>query len=131
MKIKGLSNMINEQLTFLMPRALAADLIVFAAALPFYGLDYRLVTGLLLGTDAMTANFILLGYSAERAVERTAASAKRYMLRFYIIRFAIMGAAIAAGFILPCFDPVCTFLPLLWPKIMYTGSAAVQHFKKK
>ena len=123
MKIKLFSKMINEQLRFLLPKALIADLIVFAAALPFYGLDTKILLGLLLGTAAMTVNIILLGYSAERAVERgSARSAQRYMFSFYLIRFAVMGAAIAAGFNLPCFDPVCTFLPLLWPKLIYTGS---------
>ncbi len=121
--------MINEQLGFLLPKSLLADLLVFVAALPFYGLDYRIATGLLLGTAAMTVNIILLGYSAERAVERpTAKAAKRYMFSFYIIRFAIMGAALVIGFNMPYFNSVCTFIPLLWPKVLYTGSAI---FKRK
>lgn len=131
MNIRFFSKMVNDQLNFLLPRALVADGIIFIAMLPFYGLDIGVVLGLITGTAAMTANIALLGYSAERAVERgSARSAKRYMFSFYIIRFAIMGAAIAAGFLLPFLNPVCTYIPLLWPKVIYTLSGVREHFKK-
>lgn len=130
MKIKLFSNLINEQLGFLLPKALLADLLIFIAALPLYGLDHRLVLGLLLGTAAMTANMMILGYSVERCVEQpTARAAKRYMMRFYIIRFSIMGAAIVIGFRLPYFNSVCTFIPLLYPKLFYTASAFFEQKK--
>ena len=47
--------MINEQLRFLLPKAMLADLLIFVAALPFYGLNIQIPLGLLLGTAAMTA----------------------------------------------------------------------------
>lgn len=124
MKIRIFSKMINEQLEFLLPKILLADLLIFIAALPFYGLSITIPAGLLLGTAASLANFIILGLSSERAVERgSAKAAKRYMFSFYLIRLAIMGAALAAGFNCSYFDPVCTFIPLLYPKLFYSGSA--------
>lgn len=124
MKIRIFSKMINEQLEFLLPKILLADLLIFIAALPFYGLNITIPAGLLLGTAASIANFIILGLSSERAVERgSAKAAKRYMFSFYLIRLAIMGAALAAGFNCAYFDPVCTFIPLLYPKLFYSGSA--------
>ena len=48
--------MINEQLRFLLPKAMLADLLIFVAALPFYGLNIQIPLGLLLGTAAMTAS---------------------------------------------------------------------------
>ena len=124
MKIKLFSNMINEQLRFLLPKAMLADLLIFVAALPFYGLNIQI---LLLGTAAMTANIILLGMSSERAVERgTAKSAKRYMFSFYLIRLTVMGAALVLGFRSDLFNSVCTFIPLLYPKTFYTGSAIIR-----
>lgn len=121
--------MINEQLRFLLPKALLADLLIFAATLPFYGLNIQIPLGLLLGTAAMTANMILLGVSAERAVERsTAKRAKRYMFSIYLLRLAVMGAALVLGFKSELFNSVCTFIPLLYPKTFYTGSAI---FKRK
>ena len=108
--------MINEQLRFLLPKAMLADLLIFVAALPFYGLNIQIPLGLLLGTAAMTANIILLGMSSERAVERgTAKSAKRYMFSFYLIRLTVMGAALVLGFRSDLFNSVCTFIPLLYP----------------
>ena len=125
------SDMITTELRFLMPKALLGDLLIFIAALPFYGLNYQVPLGLLLGTAAMTANFILLGRSAERCVERpTAASAKRYMFSFYLIRLAVMGTALAIGFISELFCSPAVFIPLLWPKLFYSGSAIFKHFKQ-
>ena len=127
MKIKLFSNMINEQLRFLLPKAMLADLLIFVAALPFDGLNIQIPLGLLLGTAAMTANIILLGMSSERAVERgTAKSAKRYMFSFYLIRLTVMGAALVLGFRSDLFNSVCTFIPLLYPKTFYTGSAIIR-----
>ena len=75
----------------------------------------------------MTANIILLGISSERAVERgTAKSAKRYMFSFYLIRLTVMGAALVLGFRSDLFNSVCTFIPLLYPKTFYTGSAIIR-----
>ena len=124
MKIRIFSKMINEQLEFLLPKILLADLLIFIAALPFYGMNITIPAGLLLGTAASLANFIILGLSSERAVERgSAKAAKRYMFSFYLIRLAIMGAALAAGFNCAYFNPVCTFIPVLYPKLFYSGSA--------
>ncbi|MBQ5333247.1 MAG: ATP synthase subunit I [Oscillospiraceae bacterium] len=132
MKIKFFSKMINEQLGFLLPKILLADLLLFIAALPFYGLTVSVPAGLLLGTAASLANFILIGYSAERAVEKgSAKAAKRYMFSFYLIRLAIMGAAIYAGFVCEFPDPVCVFIPLLYPKLFYSGSAVISEIKNK
>ena len=130
MKIRIFSKMINEQLEFLLPKILLADLLIFIAALPFYGLNITIPAGLLLGTAASLANFIILGLSSERAVERgSAKAAKRYMFSFYLIRLAIMGAALAAGFNCAYFNPVCTFIPLLYPKLFYSGSAILNRGK--
>ena len=132
MKIKIFSKMINEQLDFLLPKVLLAALLIFIAALPFYGLDIPVPAGLLLGTAASLANFILIGYSAERAVERgSAKAAKRYMFSFYLIRLAIMGAALALGFNCAYFNPICVFIPLLYPKLFYSGSAISCSIKNK
>lgn len=132
MKIRIFSKMINEQLTFLLPKVLLADLLIFIAALPFYGLSITVPAGLLLGTAASLTNFILIGYSAERAVERgSVKAAKRYMFGFYLIRLAIMGAALVLGFRYDCFEPACVFIPLLYPKLFYSGSGVMEELKNR
>lgn len=130
MRFAFFSNMINEQLRFLLPKTFIADVLIFIAALPFYGLDLTVALGLLLGTAAMTANIILLGISSEQAVERpTVKAAKRCMFSFYIIRFVIMGAALALGFNSVHCNSVCTFIPLLYPKTFYTAGAIFERKK--
>ena len=130
MKPKLSDSLLAEQLKFLMPRVLIGDAVLFFACLPLYGPDPGIILGLLLGTAAMTVNLALLSYSVRHAVDRgSEKSARRYMMFFYIIRFTIMGAAIALGFTNDNINSVCTFLPLLWPKVFYTLSGFKDHIK--
>lgn len=113
------------QPAFLLPRSLTADLLIFLAALPFSERIFSVFSGLFLGTAAMLVNMLLLRHSVARAVEiPSPKAAKRYMFGFYVIRFAIMGAALAAAFKLENFiNPFLVFVPLLYPKIFFTASA--------
>ena len=130
MKLKISDSLLAEQLGFLMPRVIIGDAVIFLLCLPLYGLDTGVIFGLLLGTAAMLANLALLSYSVQRAVDRDSEKrAKRYMLFFYIIRFTIMGAALALGFTNDNINSVCTFIPLLWPKIFYSVSGVKDHLK--
>ena len=111
----------DEELKMLLPRAFIADLVIYLLTLPFYGLSPEVPLGLLLGTAAMTANLILLGYSVDRAVEyKTEKAAKRYMFSFYLIRFAVMGAALTAGIKLRAVNLAAVCIPLFYPKAIYT-----------
>ena len=128
MKIRCLSKMINDELSIVLPWSLIINGIIYLASLPIYKFTTGIPCGLLLGTAAMLLNFILLGYSSERAVERPMASAKRYMFMFYVIRFAIMGSALVIAFKVSIFNPAAAAIPLIYPKIIYTLSPV---FKKK
>lgn len=124
--------MITDELKFIALPVIVLDAAVMLAAAPFFGFTLSGVYGLLLGNAAMLANFILLGYSSERAVEKTAVSAKRYMLLFYLIRFGIMGAAMALAFHSDRINGFYTVIPLLYPKMIYTLSAVFPSiFRKK
>ena len=132
MKNRIFSKMITDELKFIALPVIVLDAAVMLAAAPFFGFTLAGVYGLLLGNAAMLANFILLGYSSERAVEKTAVSAKRYMLLFYFIRFAIMGAAMALAFHSDRINGLYTVIPLLYPKMIYTLSAVFPSiFRKK
>ncbi|MBQ7991348.1 MAG: hypothetical protein IJ251_09915 [Oscillospiraceae bacterium] len=127
-----LSELAYEQLKFLLPRALAADGVLFLLCLLFRVVWYQALLGLILGTVTMTANMLLLSYSVRHCVDRgSEKAAKRYMFSFYLIRFTVMGASIAAGFLLPVFDPVCAYIPLLYPKIFYSWSGIKDHIRFK
>lgn len=124
--------MITDELNFIALPVVILDAAVLLAAAPFFGFTLDGIFGLLLGNAAMLANFILLGFSSERAVEKTAVSAKRYMLLFYFIRFAIMGAAMALAFHSDRINGFYTVIPLLYPKMIYTLSAVFPSiFRKK
>lgn len=132
MKIGFLSKMINDELNIVIPWALVIDGVIFIASLPLYKLGIEIPLGLLLGTFTMLVNFTLLGYSAERAVERPMASAKRYMFMFYIIRFCIMGTMMVLAFKISIVNPFAVAIPLCYPKIIYTLSPAFNKiFNKK
>ena len=121
MRFGFLGKMTAEELKMLLPRAFIADLVIYLLTLPFYGLSPEVPLGLLLGTAAMTANLILLGYSVDRAVEyKTEKAAKRYMFSFYLIRFAVMGAALTAGIKLRAVNLAAVCIPLFYPKAIYT-----------
>lgn len=131
MRIKFFSAMINKELSFIMPRALILDCIIFLISLPFYKLCLEIPLGLLAGTAVMTLNFILLGYSSERAVERPLASAKRYMALFYGIRLIICGLLFFAAVKLPYINVVTAAIPQLYPKLFYTAHAAIKRKEGK
>lgn len=120
------SEMICRELKFLLPRALVLDLAVYLISLPVYRLCAEVPLGLLAGTAVMLLNFIILGLSSERAVERPLASAKRYMFGSYMIRLLITGLLFLAGIKCPSVNLVAAAIPQLYPKLAYTAHAAVK-----
>lgn len=120
------SEMICRQLKFLLPRALVLDLAVYLISLPVYGLCIEVPLGLLAGTAVMLLNFIILGMSSERAVERPLASAKRYMFGFYMVRMCISGLLFFTGIMCPSLNLVAAAIPQLYPKLAYTAHAALK-----
>lgn len=103
--------------------------------------DYTVITGALLGAVVPVINFLILSFSVNRAVnkyieelsgrelneeeaERFAAEHKAKInlavTRSYIVRTLLMIGTLVLAFILECFDPIATVIPLLLYKpIMY------------
>ncbi len=119
------SEMINRELKFLLPRALVLDTVIYIISLPVYGLCKEVPLGLLAGTAVMLVNFIILGLSSERAVERPLRAAKGYMFGSYMLRLAIVGALFFAGIKCSSLNLIACALPQLFPKIAYTLHAAL------
>ncbi len=130
MRIGIFSDMINKELTFLVPRAVAAAGVIYLITLPLYGFCVDVPLGIVLGTIVMLVNFILIGYSAERAVERPISSAKRYMMLFYGIRMAICAALFILAAKSKYINLPSAVIPLFFPKIIYTLDAAVKKRKE-
>ncbi len=122
---KGLiSGMIRKELKFLLPWALVLDVIIYIISLPVYGVCREVPLSLLAGTVVMILNFIILGLSSERAVERTVRGAKAYMFGSYLLRMGIMGVLFYFGITSSYLNIVACALPQLFPKIAYTANAA-------
>ncbi|MCC8042268.1 MAG: hypothetical protein LIO69_01865 [Oscillospiraceae bacterium] len=132
MKINLFSDLINNQLEFLLPRSLIADGVLILVSLPFYGLDISVPLGLCLGTLAMLVNMVMLGISVQKATDcRTEKSARRCMFKYYLLRFAVLGAAIAAGFLLPFTNAIASCIPIFYPKLFYSMSGILSRNKDK
>ncbi|MBQ8827316.1 MAG: ATP synthase subunit I [Oscillospiraceae bacterium] len=130
MRIRILSPMITKELKFVVPRALILDCVITLISLPFFGLSAEVPLSLAAGTLVMTVNFIILGLSSERAVERTAVSAQRYMFMSYVIRLAITGCLFALSVKSPYMNVVAAAIPQLYIKAFYTIDAAVKTRKE-
>lgn len=128
MQIKVFSEMINKELSFILPKVLILDGIVYLITLPVYKFCVEIPLGLGLGTLVMFLNFVILGMSAERAVERPMGAAKRYMFGSYLLRFGIMAGLFIMGIKFSCINLLAAAIPQLYPKFLYTVYAS---FKKK
>lgn len=118
--------MICRELKFLLPRALILDGAVYIISLPVYGFCAEVPLGLSAGTAVMLLNFIILGLSSERAVEKPLPAAKGFMFGSYMLRLLITGALFFAGLKLPQIDLVAAALPQLFPRLAYTMNAAAK-----
>lgn len=122
--------MINKELSFLFPRTLIFDGILYLITLPFYGLCSQIPLGILLGTLVMLLNFVILGISSEHAVERQAGGAKRLMLLSYAGRFLIMGCLFTFCVITGYANVVAAAVPMMYPRWSYTLDAVVKKRKE-
>ena len=118
--------MIRRELKFLLPRALIFDGIIYIISLPVYKLCTDVPLGLLAGTAVMLLNFIILGLSSERAVEKPLPRAKGYMFGSYMVRLLITGVLFVAGLKLPQINLMAAAIPQLYPKLAYTLDAMIK-----
>lgn len=119
------SEMICRELKFLLPRALILDAVIYIISLPVYGLCKEVPLGLLVGTAVMLLNFIILGLSSERAVERPLRAAKAYMFGSYMLRLLITGVLFLSGIKCSSLNLIACAIPQLFPKMAYTLHAAL------
>lgn len=100
---------------------LLLDIIIIIVSVIFNFIDYTLFTGILLGNIYTLLNFALLGTIVKNAVNRNAASAKRYMQTHYFVRFLLMAAIFSVGFLSPNVNGWCVVISTLAPKLTYTA----------
>lgn len=89
-------------------------LVVFAV---LRRMDYTVLLGTLLGSVAAIGNFLLMGVSAQRAMEDPD-RAKAMVQRSYTLRMLGLVAVMVLGVAAPCFHIIAVIVPILMPSII-------------
>jgi len=79
--------------------------------------NYTVLLGNLLSGSAAVLNFLLMGISIAKALEKEAEDAKKAMKLSQSYRFLFLAAVVALGATLSCFNLWTVLIPLLFPRI--------------
>lgn len=94
------------------------------------GFDWRVFSGLAAGDVLMLANFVIIGFTAEKAVKcRDFRKARSVCGISYGLRYAGMFAVLAALTSFGVIQPLAAVIPLFFPKIWYTFFYVRKHGK--
>ena len=87
----------------------------------FYGFDWRVYSGLLVGNILMTANFLGIGITAEIIVKSRSFKKGQFLGNLsYGIRYIGMFVILAAFLTFELINAFTALIPLFYPKIYYT-----------
>ena len=85
--------------------------------LPEWHYDYTVLLGNLLGVATAVANFLLMGLTVQKAVEKPEQEARNTMKISQTLRFMGQLAVAVIGLTVPVFHPISVIVPLLFPRI--------------
>ncbi len=92
--------------------------VIMQAIFAFCGYwNYTVLLGNILSAVFAVANFLLMGMSVEKAVEKDSDEAKKIVKTSQSLRQLMLLAVAAMGAILPWFDIWATVIPLVFPRI--------------
>jgi hypothetical protein len=94
-----------------------AAFLVVGYFLPDYAWNWTVLTGNLLGSAAVVANFFLMALGVQRALEKDPDDAKKSMKASASGRMLGLFVVAVIGVVLPCFDSLAVLIPLLFPRI--------------
>lgn len=94
-----------------------AVFLVLGAFLPAARWDYTVLLGNILGGGVAVLNFLGLGITVQKAIEKDEKDAKNMMRASQSIRTFLMFGAAILGLVLGCFNAVATIVPLFFPRI--------------
>ncbi len=85
------------------------------------GFDWRLYTGLAVGNALMVANFLLIGYTAERVVHSKDFRRGRSIAGMsYGLRYVGIFVILAGLLTIKVINPITAVVPLIFPRVFYT-----------
>ena len=79
--------------------------------------DYTVLLGNLLGGVTAVGNFLLMGITVQKAVQKEKKPAADLMKFSQTTRMLMQLVVAVLGFALPCFNGCATILPLFFPRI--------------
>ena len=79
--------------------------------------NYTVLLGNILGFAAATGNFLLMGITVQKAVEKEEKDAKNLMKLSQSLRLLMMFIIALLGYVLPFFNTVAVIIPFLFPRI--------------
>lgn len=122
-----------EELKAMLPFTAAANGAVILVSVVIgliYGFDWRVFSGLAAGNALMFANFILIGYTAEKTVKLRDFRRARFLGNLsYGLRYIGIFVILAALLTLDVIAVVTAVIPLFYPKVYYTFIYVRKHGK--
>lgn len=79
--------------------------------------SYKVLLGNIFSGAISAANFLLMGVTVQKAVEKDEKEAKTAMKLSQSLRTLMLFVALVLGLTLPCFNPVAAVIPLFFPRI--------------
>lgn len=79
--------------------------------------DLTVLLGNILGAVAAVGNFLLLGLTVQSAVLKEEKDARSLIKLSQTLRFFLLIAVAAVGYLVPVFNPVAVVIPLLFPRV--------------
>ncbi len=103
--------------TVILSVLMQAVFLVLGAFLPAAKWDYTVLLGNILGGGVAVLNFLGLGITVQKAIEKDEKDAKSMMRASQSIRTFLMFGIAVLGLVIGCFNAVATIVPLFFPRI--------------
>jgi hypothetical protein len=110
---------LKNEMKFIFLRTMAINLIVYGVSVVFIGINFTMITGLLLGSGVLFFNLHHL-YRSIVKITSFGGKGKNPMMGGYILRSLIVCIAVAISLKCSFINTVGTVLPLFYPKVIYT-----------
>ena len=79
--------------------------------------NYTHLLGTLLGGVTAVGNFLLMGITVQKAVEKDQQDAKKLVKSSQSARFAMLVVVAVLGYVIPIFNTIALIIPYLFPRV--------------
>ena len=101
----------------LLSALMEAVFLIVGSCTSFFSWDYTVLLGNLLGGAAGVLNFLLMGITIQKAIQKNEKEAKTAMKVSQLYRFFLLVVIVIIGVILPCFNTWTVIIPIFFPRI--------------